>query len=192
MATAPNKFKVPISFGIDPGQLQELVNRLRDLDKKAARAAVRKGMGDVTKPVNKDAKANVPKRTGTLRKSIGRKVFVTRGGAQVFGVVKPRGGEKYAPIISGRKINPIKYAHLVEYGRVSVKIKDKKVLVAGGAKFLGKTVKAVAPRPFLRPAWDKNKGNATAIMQAAIQKAIKAWWEKKRSAAPKAKRRLKR
>lgn len=184
---AKNKFKTAIEFGIDPAQIADLIERIRDLDKKAARAAIRKGMNEVTKIVNKDAKANVPKRTGMLRKSIGRKVVISRDGKQVVGIVKPRAGDKYVGVVNGKKINPRKYAHLVEYGRVSVKIKKKKAL-SDGTKFFGTQVKAVAPRPFLRPAWEKNKGNAVALVRAELTKAIAAWWEKKRSSGMRAKR----
>jgi HK97 gp10 family phage protein len=179
--------KAPIHVGIDPAQLAEVVGRLRDLDKKAARAAVRKGLNEVTKVVTKDAKANVPKGTGLLRKSIGRKIVVSRGGAKLLGVVKPRGGAKFTKTVNGKKVNPIRYAHLVEYGRVRVFVKNKKVLAANG-KFFGASAKAVAPRPFLRPAWDKNKGAAVALVSAQVQRAIATWWQKRRAGAPKAKR----
>lgn len=178
--------KAPINVSIDPAQIAELVNRLRDLDKKAARAAVRKGMNEVTKLVNRDAKANVPKGTGLLRKSIGRKIVVSRGGANLLGIVKPRGGAKFKKKVNGKDVNPLKYAHLVEYGRVRVHVKNKKVLAANG-KFFGTSAKAVAPRPFLRPAWEKNRGNAAALISAELNKAIAAWWAKRRASAPRAK-----
>lgn len=179
--------KAPIKVGIDTVQIAELVHRLRDLDKKAARAAVRKGLNEVTKVVTKDAKANVPKGTGLLRKSIGRKIIVSRGGAKLLGVVKPRGGAKFAKTVNGKKVSPIRYAHLVEYGRVRVSVKHKRVL-AGNGNFFGTTAKAVPPRPFMRTAWEKNKAASVGLVRAQVQKAIAAWWEKRRAGAPRAKR----
>ncbi|QJW94695.1 hypothetical protein [Frigoriglobus tundricola] len=77
MATR-NRFKVPIIGSVDPGQLQALIERLQGLDKKAGRGAIRKGLDELTKKILDAARGKVPKRSGLLRKALGRKVPVRR------------------------------------------------------------------------------------------------------------------
>lgn len=211
----PNRFKVPIRCGVDTGQLKALIDRLVSLDKKAGRAAVKKGLGEVTQKVMWDAKANVPKRSGMLRKSIGRKVITRKDGAKLLGIVKPRGGSVWVTrppdyvvqreqrvtkdgktqyrvarsqlTFRGRRVNPRKYAHLVEFGRVG--FTSAKLLSTGkGGTVYGRRVKAVAPRPFMRPAWDKNQGQTVPILHQHLSKALVAAWLKSRAKVPKAKR----
>lgn len=183
-----NRFKAPIQFGVDAGQLQSLIARLKDLDPKAGKPAIKKGVNEITRKVLWAARGGVPKRTGMLRKSLGRKVIMQRGGAKVLGIVKPRGGEKFSRVINGKKISPARYAHLVEYGRVFVRVKNKKVLSAsapgpGGTNYVvfGKQVRAVPPRRFMRDAWDANEPQAVPILHEWLHKAIQNYWKRTRT-----------
>ena len=211
------RFKVPIRCDVDTGQLKALIGRLVSLDKRAGRAAVKKGLGEITQKVLWDAKAAVPKRTDFLRKSLGRKVITRKDGQKLLGIVKPRGGAVWTTtppdfvvqrrqrvtkdgktqyrvarshlVFRGRRVNPRKYAHLVEFGRASVVPKTKKALSSGkGGVVYGRRVKAVPPRPFLRPAWDKNQGQAVPILHQHLRRAMVAAWLKSRANVPKVKR----
>lgn len=154
------------------GAIQALARKLNEFDRKASRKAIRKGVNEATKLVAADAKANVPKRTGLLKKSIGRRVRSYRGGTIISGIVGPRSG--FATTLkNGKKVNPAKYAHLVEFGRKAVKVKKALLLADKFAKqVFGKEVAAVAPRPWLRPAWDKNEGRAVGELAKALNEAI--------------------
>lgn len=212
---AKNRFKVPIRCNVDTGQLNTLIARLVDLDKRAGRAAVKKGIGEITKDVLWDARDHVAARSGLLKKSLGRKVIIGKGGKRVLGIVKPRGGvwtakppdfvtvrrqrtlkngkvvfyvNKWSQFRQGVRVNPARYAHLVEFGRVGVTIKQKKVL-SGGGTIYGKRVKSVAPHPFMRPAWENNQHKATPTLHRWLQQALVKAWLASRSKTPKARRR---
>lgn len=209
-----NRFKLPITASIDTGQLSALIQRIQGLDKKAGRGAIRKGLDQVTKAVLKDAKAGVRKRSGMLRRALGRKVVTRKGGARIEGIVKPRGGTVWVSkppnfvvqyetrtlksgrvqhkvprrdlTFQGKAINPVRYAHLVEFGRVSVTLKKKKVLSDGSVIF-GKTVRGVAARPFMRPAWAKNEPNAVPALRRQLFLAISNYWSKESAKVPRTK-----
>ena len=197
------KFKVPVRVEIDTSRVEALVQKLAAVDKKAARAAMKKGVNEVSRLVLKEAKKLVPARTGALRRSLGRIVKVVGNGRAVLGIVKPRAGvwmadapglvgrkmttrtgktrvfvQKFKTTFQGRPVNPVKYAHLVEYGRVAVTVKKKKVL-AGGGVIYGTKVAAVAPRPFMRPAWDKYQYEAPVILARFLSQALAAFWAKR-------------
>ncbi|HEY1188536.1 MAG TPA: HK97 gp10 family phage protein [Gemmata sp.] len=211
---AKSRFKVPITARVDTGQLKTLIERLVSLDKRAGRAAVKKGIGEVTKDVLKDAKDNVPTGSGLLKKSLGRKVVISKNGKRVLGVVKPRGGvwtakppdlvtvrrqrklksgkvlfyvNKWARLSGGKKVNPARYAHLVEFGRVAVRPKTKKVMSGGGVVY-GTSARAVAPHPFMRPAWDANEPKAVPTLHRWLSQALVREWLKSRSKTPRPKR----
>jgi hypothetical protein len=211
---ATNRFKVPIKATVDTGQLRSLIDRLVSLDKRAGRAAAKKGVNEITKGVLSDAKDNVPTGTGALKKSLGRKVVIGKGGKKVTGIVKPRGGvwtasppdlvtvrrqrrlkngkvlffvNKWAQTVAGKKVNPARYAHLVEFGRVAVAPKQKKTMSGNGVVY-GRSARAVAPRPFMRPAWAKNEPQAVPTLHRWLSQAMIAAWIKGRANTPRAKR----
>lgn len=168
---------MPLSIKTKLGSdaIQALARKLNEFDRRASRKAIRKGVNEATKFVAADAKANVPKRTGLLKKSIGRQVRSYRGGTVVSGIVGPRSG--FATTLkNGKKVNPAKYAHLVEFGRRAVKVKKALILADRFAKqVFGEEVGAVAPQPFLRPAWDKNEARAVDELAKALNEAIAAF-----------------
>ena len=199
------KTRVGIKFQIDPARLNALAKKIADVEKKAARKGVRQGVNQVSKLVLDAAKQMVPRGTGQLRKSLGRKIKSTKGGAVVYAVVKPRSGalvksgpgvvgragkgnragqtfvNKWRVEIGGKVVNPIKYAHLVEFGRREVVPKKKKVLADKVGKVVyGKRVRAAAPRPFLRPAWDRYRVQAPGIIAAFVHRAIAEFWAKQK------------
>lgn len=92
-----------------------------------ARPAIREASGEI----RKKAKANAPKETGLLKKSI--KNVVRTGKTGVYAVIGPANGFKQEVVRDGRTVmsDPAKYAHLVEYGTTHS-----------------------AAKPYLRPAYD--------------------------------------
>ena len=148
--------------------VEELVKKLQTIEKKHARKAARTAIGEATKIVLKTAKALVPKDTGLLRKSLGRKVKVYRRNGVVTGLVGPRtnvtdrlksrkGRGVVAKLneIVGKALNaevakkPARYAHLVELGTMHS-----------------------AAQPFLRPALDSNRDRLVGVIAAKLKAGI--------------------
>lgn len=108
-------------------------------------------------PIVNSAKRHAHKSrdTGALVESIGFRVKKYSKGRGVFAVVGPRRGFK-GP--DGR--DPVKYAHLVEFGHFGAAGTGKKVRSAKGRSIRKGTLFAqsfILPQPFLRPAWHENK-----------------------------------
>lgn len=188
---------VPITARI--AGLDELLKRFAGTAK-VMRAASRKGVNEATKLVLASAKANVPQRTGMLRKALGRKVVAMRNGGGYVGIVGPRkdlsekerakrqreferGERKRAPgkarfrkvvKYKGREItvNPVKYAHLVEYGTAPGAPKKKRVMSDGEAVY-GVRTAGTPPRPFMRPAWESNKAACEGVIASALKDALR-------------------
>lgn len=179
-----------VSCKIESQAVKVLANRLAQIDRKVARKAIRDGINEATREVLATAKSLVPKRSGQLRKSLGRKVKSYRGGAVIVGIVGPRKG--FRVMYRGKWIDPAKYAHLVEYGRREVvagtskgKATGKKVLANGVAgvgglpgqgQIFGKRVRSVPPRPFLRPAWEQNKARVVGILLKHLNLGVKKFF----------------
>jgi HK97 gp10 family phage protein len=191
---AGNRYKVPIYATVDASSLEDTIRRLKDVDRKAARKAIRKGINEITKLILAAARAGVPQRTGQLRRSLGRKVRSTKDGSGIYGVVKPRSGvrvkgqwvAKFRKDFTGSKnfpnigmVDPVKYAHLVEHGRASVTRKRKRVLAGGGVVW-GTRVRAVAPRPFMRPAWEQYRPLTPSILKRFLDEEIRNYWTRSR------------
>jgi HK97 gp10 family phage protein len=183
-----------VKLRVESKAIASLAARLAQVDRKAARKAIKAGVNEVTQAVLWDAKALVPKRTGLLRKSLGRKVKSYRGGAVITGIIGPRKG--FRTMINGVFVNPVKYAHLVEYGRREVRPKKKKLLVGSGVPVAGKAakffgpwqrviygtkVRSVPPRPFMRPAWEHNRLRAVGIIIQHLHRALKEFFARARS-----------
>jgi hypothetical protein len=83
---------------------------LRDFPK-AVKRVQRAAVSAMATPVVKDAKRRAPKRTGALRKSMGKKVKTYASGA-VIAIVGPRKGK--ATIVDGKIHDPATIAHIVE------------------------------------------------------------------------------
>lgn len=162
--------------------------------KQVLRPGAKAGVTESVKAVTTQAKQLVPRRTGSLRRSIGWKVVAKREGFGYLGVVGPRRDKRHSKSVTpeqGEKpkrkkmtfrrkvrfrglvmiVNPAKYAHLVEYGRRAVKVKKKKVM-ADGKTIYGKEVRAVPPHPFMRPAWEELKDHCEWLIKTKLQTAI--------------------
>lgn len=171
---------------------RQVERALEAIGRKALRPAARKGVVGAAQVVAKAAKALVPADTKSLRKAIGHKVKAIRDGSGFYGVVGPRrdtkkdqlaGKFKFRRKVGSRKraggrpavvkyANPTKYAHLVEFGRRAVTV-SKKTLLSDGTAVFGKGVKAVPPRPFMRPAWEANKAACEGVIRQALADAVR-------------------
>lgn len=102
---------------------------VKELDKKHAKKVIKKGVLKGVQVYAKALKPAAPKETGQLRRSIGHKVKVYRGGFKVFGIVGPRTGfgKQVSVKIKNKKgrtvgkrqeyRDPNKYAHILEARR---------------------------------------------------------------------------
>lgn len=189
---------MPVNIRAEVAGADELAAYLRALEPKLFRGAARKAVDDAAKVVVAEAKANVPQRTGSLRKALGKKVVALKSGKGYVAVVGPRrdvsakafaarveefkvGKRKRMPRtgrfrrivkFQGKEllVNPAKYAHLVEYGRRSVTVRKKKVLSGGGIVY-GKKTAPFPARPFMRPAWAKALSKARAMLRSRMAEA---------------------
>lgn len=123
--------------------LKDTLRALDDLGGKLRGRVLRKALQASQKPLVQAARARVPVRTRTLRKSLGAKVKIYREGHGVA-VTGPR--VSIVGEYRGRKVRPAKYAHLVEHG----------------------TVRAAA-HPFLEPASQSSQGAMLTAMTRVIQ-----------------------
>tara|TARA_Y100001963_G_scaffold63430_1_gene88368 strand:+ start:5405 stop:5884 length:480 start_codon:yes stop_codon:yes gene_type:complete len=138
-------------------ELEALLSKLPD---KMGAKVLKKSMREATKPMVKAAKALVPVKTGKLKKSI--KVKDSRK--------KVKGN--HAVLFGTLKSTP--YAHLVELGT------QRHVITPESSRFLkifGTYTKEVVhpgtrPRPFLRPAFDREKGNWFKLLGKSVYKNI--------------------
>lgn len=135
----------------DKAMVRHLLSLPRKVQRRVLRPAVTKG----SRVISSAAKKQIPTRTqsrkagtirtGQLRKSIGQKVKTY--GNTVVGVIGPRSG--FAIEADGRIHDPVKIAHLVEYGH-------------GGP--------ASAPaHPFMRPAFQQSKWAAGIKLQQEVR-----------------------
>jgi len=128
--------------------LKELDNALAKLPKSAGKGALRKALKKAGQPIFDAAKMKVPVDTGALKESLEISTKLSR--RQKRGRRKQGAVELF--IGAGRPKGS--HAHLVEFG-----------------------TSRSSPRPFLRPAWDENKGKILRIfgkeLWLQIEKAAK-------------------
>jgi HK97 gp10 family phage protein len=120
--------------------LEGVLGRMSALRQSARGRIQRKAVNKATRPLAKDTKLLVPVETGTLKRSIGSKVKTYKSGTTV-GLIGPRKGMGREVVArKGPKAgrvefrDPVRYAHLVEFG-----------------------TRKFPARPFIRPAWDGGK-----------------------------------
>jgi len=152
--------------------LGQVLARLQEADKKVRRKLLRQAVNEAGKIVLAAAKARVPKgATGQLRRSLGRKVKVYRSSGTAVAIVGPRKGYKID--VDGRAVDPVHYAHLVEYGRRAAAVKTRKVLSTGKVVF-GRKAAAVPAHPFMRPALDSTRDAVRQAMTRIILEGLEA------------------
>lgn len=91
---------------------KKLIRNLNQLPDRIMRKVVRQATSAALTPLNKEMKRQAPRKTGTLKKAIGKKVKTFRQEGVSWGAVGVRSG--FATTIDGKKHDPRKYVHLVE------------------------------------------------------------------------------
>lgn len=138
---------------------RELDAMLQSLAPKIERNILRSALRAGGNEFKDEAKANVPVKSGALRRSI--KVST-----------KAKGGRVTVSVKAGGKLAP--HAMLIEYGTKPHKITPK----GAGGLLIGGNVVAVVhhpgvkPHQFLRPALDSKQGEAVAAVAAQIRKRL--------------------
>jgi HK97 gp10 family phage protein len=158
--------------------LKELDEALGQLTKATARNVLRRVLKKAGQPIADAARGKVPVDTGKLRDSIivGTKLAkstAAKAGDAAYSATMRAGGTKqeaqsalrvaakaakgdapFAEMFVGPDNRPA--AHLVEFGT--------------GERFhrSGKSVGSVAPQPYMRPAWDGEKGRALEIIKGEL------------------------
>lgn len=122
---------------------KELSKQLNKLAKKAASGAVRKALRAGGNVILKEARIRVPRKTGTLKKSLG---IVSRKGTRT----------SFRVSITNRQGKKLKndgwYGHFIEFG-----VKPHSL---SGKKETRRKHKGHAAKPFMRPAYELKKRQA--------------------------------
>jgi HK97 gp10 family phage protein len=179
---------------------QGLMDLLKNFEQNVRNRIARKALDAAAKPVVAAAKAKAPKRFGALKESIGV-VHRKYDSGVVLAVIGPRHtatisrhGAKLAKALgaaaaAGQKIEPAYYAHLVEYGTAPHAVGEGSILFRRSTRIDPKTGKRISVKigrgpqrgkshpgakahPFLRPAWDANRGNALGLMRDVIKREV--------------------
>jgi len=120
---------------------KQLFKALLELTNDSAIRVMRPSISKALTPVRRQAKNNVKRnrRSGALQRAIAKKAGGKRGAKKAWGKVyvrsKPQNWQ-------GKNINPVKYAHFIEYGTRNIR-----------------------PYPFLRLALTQTRGQVSSILQ---------------------------
>lgn len=164
---------------------KELIAKLNSLGSKVYRKVIKQASRKAFAPVIKSAREKAPKESGLLKKSIGVKQKAYPRNGRFVTIVGPRTGFAKTVVVNTpfgpKKIkrDPVKYAHLVEFGtqahslsqgaenRIRGNSEENRIGFAiamqGGNDHPGATAK-----PFMRPAFDGNESRAKQIMRSEL------------------------
>lgn len=162
------------------------------------RPAARAAAGKAGRIVAKEAKARTASRTGTLKKAMGSKVAARKKTPGAVAIVGPRrDSEKaiarsVAAVAAGKrkrsirrrfaravaymgrqiKVDPVKYAHLLEFGRKAVAPTKKKALSFTDRTGVFRRAKAAAAKPFLGPAYRAAEQRVRDAVELKLREAV--------------------
>ncbi len=133
---------------------KELERTFKTLGERTQRRVLRSAVSAATTPIVRAAKANAndSKESGTLKKSLGRKIKTYVEAQTVVGIIGPR--TDVVGEWKGKKRWPAKYAHLVEGGHVD------------------QYGNYIQPKPFLRPAYEATEGQAINVMSSKLAEGV--------------------
>ncbi|HON69156.1 MAG TPA: HK97 gp10 family phage protein [Phycisphaerae bacterium] len=165
-----------------------IINDLTLLDKKAP-AAARKALRKATGIVLRAARQMAPIDTRLLRRSIKSRVYVAKDKSAVLGEVYVD-HNKTMVIRKSRKTasvaDPYFYAHLVELGtkphatgkdsQLWLQRPDKKGRGGIPGRQRGRYHPGAKPKPYLRPALEKNKSAAMAAIESTLDAELQRIW----------------
>ena len=134
------------------------------LEKQITRGAQRVALTKAARVMTAAVKSKAPVgRTGLLKKSIRQKVKTNVRRATVTAWIGPSNNVIGTDPLTGKKIRPAKYGHLVELGTASRGVYGRKgVMMTPGNP----------PQPFMRPAYESNKDKVTKQYAEMIGPAI--------------------
>ena len=154
---------------IKPSEFQKIRKAFDRVVRRTQDKVVKTAVRETMKPVLSEARARAPLgENGMLKKATKLKVTGYRRNGFVVGIV---GVSRISKEINGVKVQPSKYAHLVEYGTKAHGPKVKKIM-SNGRMVFGKRVRGTQARPFLRPTFDGNKGNMERNVRYKIGRGI--------------------
>ena len=131
---------------------KELDRKLRKLGDKVHRRVSRQAVNAAATPVVRAARSKAPSESGTLRKSLGKKVATFKKTATVAAIVGAR--KSVTGTHKGKSRKPSRYAHLVEKGHIDEQGNH------------------VGAKPFLRPALDDTQGQAMDAMAKKLAEGV--------------------
>ncbi len=141
--------------------IEQLAADLEKLPQQVQQKILRPAMKAAAAPMLARAKELCPVKTGRLRDSLHLSVRKTKFGVNAFIEIGPghfRGRTFYGP--------------MVELGHKLVPHKDQRGVTDEVSRAVRHVNKTVAPRPFLRPAFDTGKDAAAKLAQEQITAAI--------------------
>jgi len=171
----------PFSMTIDG--VEELAQLFHELPIKIHKKVMGQALTAASRPVRKEMrrrlKSQGTERTRALWKAVGTKLAKVRGTSTRLLVVgirsMPQTDDK------GNKINPVKYAHLVEFGTEAHTI-NPRLAGIGVSTVLGPLPNGkFAPevhhpgakeKPFIRPAWDSQKAAAVRAFELKFEERL--------------------
>ncbi len=127
---------------------KKLQRQFRALGGGGQRRIMRPAIRNAAKPIVRMARSLVPRDERALEKSIGTQIDTYKQTGSVIVRIGARSG--FFLFDGLRKIDPIRYAHLVELGTINM-----------------------SPRPFLRPAMDSNRNTVKAIINKTVGQGIR-------------------
>lgn len=131
---------------------KQLERTFKTLGERVQRKLLRQAVSAAATPINKAAKQNAAKESGTLKKSLGKKIVTNKRRQSVTAVIGPRRG--VVGEYKGKPRKPSRYAHLVEKG------------------FVDEAGNFHQPQPFLAPAMASTEAQVTNIMQSKLAAGI--------------------
>lgn len=164
---------------------KELIAKLNGLGGKVYKKVVAQASRKAFAPVMKTAKQLAPVESGLLKKSIGVKQKKYPRAGRIVTIVGPRMGhaeEVYVDTPMGpmkRRRDPVKYAHLVEFGtrpHSTSQGAENRIRGDSDENRLGFTIAmqggddhpGAKAQPFMRPAFDGNEPRAKSIMKQEL------------------------
>lgn len=144
--------------------LEDLRSELRRLPEKLQGKALQGALAKAAKPIIATARSLAPVKSGRMRRAIysfrDRSSTKTREAR----LISVKSGKRYQ-----KKDKDAYYWKFIEFGRAQVTKKGRGSLGNEQSGFFGKTVKAIPPRPFMRPAFEQNKYKALQIVQDVMK-----------------------
>lgn len=129
-----------------------LERKLKTLGERVQRKLLRSAVNAASTPTLKAARQKAPKRTGLMRRSLGKKIVTNKKRQSVTAIIGSRKG--VSGEFKGKPYRPSRVAHLTERG------------------FINQHGTFVPPKPWLHPAMAETQGQAASVMQQKLAAGI--------------------